>query len=75
MTGAQMLRTLKAKPFRPFAMHLVDGRELEVRHPELMALTAAGRLANLWSGSDDPPEVIDVLMIVSLRPIDARPRR
>ena len=59
---------MKAKPFRQFVMHLVVGRELEVRHPELIALTAGGRLANLWTGSDDPPEVIDVLMVVSVRP-------
>jgi hypothetical protein len=64
-----MLRTMKARPFRPFSMHLVDGRELEVRHPELIALTAGGRLANLWTGSDDPPEVIDVLIVVSLGPL------
>ena len=69
MTGAQVLRTMKSRPFHPFAMQLVDGRELEVRHPELITLTAGGRLANLWTGSDDPPEIIDVLMIVSLRPL------
>ena len=29
---------IRAKPFRPFVLHLADGREFAVRHPEMAAL-------------------------------------
>ncbi len=66
MTAGQRLRTLKARPFEPFVMHIVDGRGLEDRHPELLILTAGGRIATLWK-IPDLHEAIDVLMIASLR--------
>jgi len=68
MTAAQVLRTLKAIPFEPFEMHLVDGRSIVVRHPELVNLIAGGRLAKV-TNRDRLDEVVDVLMIVSLRPL------
>lgn len=68
MTAAQLLRSCQARPFHKFAMHLADGRELLVKHPELLLLTGGGRIATLRldSGLD---EAIDVLMIVSVRPL------
>lgn len=68
MTAAQLLRTCSVRPFMPFAVHLVDGRSLVVKHPELVMLTGGGRIA-VVEQIEDYPEVIDVLMIVSLRPV------
>jgi hypothetical protein len=66
MTAGQLLRTLRAVPFQPFFLFLVDGRQLLVRHPELLVLSAGGRIATLQDR--DSQESIDVLMIVSIRP-------
>ena len=36
----EMLRqAVPSQPFRPFTMGLVDGRKLEVIHPEFMAIS------------------------------------
>ena len=71
MTAAQLLRTLKTVPFRPFEMHLVDGRGIAVRHPELVALEGGGRLAKVLN-AEEVDEIVDVLTIVSLRPLTER---
>ncbi|HLL88069.1 MAG TPA: hypothetical protein VK324_02085 [Tepidisphaeraceae bacterium] len=68
MTAAQILRTLRAAPFRPFRMFLADGRLVVIRHPELLVLAGGGRIANVRV-SDDVSEAIDVLLVVSVRPL------
>jgi len=72
MTTKQLKRTLGEAPFRPFLVYLVDGRSLAVRHPELLSFEGGGRIAviELEPGL---AESIDVLMIVSVRPVDAAP--
>ena len=50
MTAAQIQRTLKAVPFSWFAMHLADGRQVFVRHPECVQLVGGGRIAQVTVG-------------------------
>ncbi len=52
-------------------MHLVDGRNITVRHPEIVKLAGGGPIA-LVEHVPGFEEAIDVLMIVSLQPIDSR---
>ena len=43
---AEELRDLaEARPFLPFIIHLGDGRELVVNHPEFLAASPAGDVA------------------------------
>ena len=35
----------RARPFRPFLIHLADGRDITVTHPELMAVSPKDRYA------------------------------
>ncbi len=63
----------RAQPFRAFMVHLADGREIRVDHPELMALSPTGRSAVVY-GKDGAFEVVDVLLITSLGVSDGRPR-
>ncbi len=63
----------RAQPFRPFVMHLADGRSTRVEHPELMALSPTGRSAVVY-GKDGAFEVIDVMLVTSLGVSDGRPR-
>ena len=35
----ELIKVLKDAPFRPFRIHLSDGRALEVRHPELVLVS------------------------------------
>jgi hypothetical protein len=68
VTAAQVLRTVRAVPFQRFAIYLADGREMVIGHPECVQLIGGGRIALVLIG-DAPLEAVDVLMIVSLRPI------
>jgi len=40
MTVEQFRTALRAELFRPFVMHLADGREVPVKHPELAVSTS-----------------------------------
>ena len=68
MTASQLFETLHADPFIRFSIHLVDGREIYVQHPEFVLISDDARIAKVFTG-DDPPEVIDIALIVSLRPL------
>lgn len=38
MTVDELRKMLRAQPFRPFEIHLADGRSLPVNHPEVVAI-------------------------------------
>ena len=50
--------------FRPFLIHMADGRSVEVNHPEWIAY-AGGRIA-LVANPDESFEVIDLRLVPSL---------
>jgi hypothetical protein len=64
MTTEQMLACVRSIPFRPFTIHLADGREIAVRHPEAIAYTG-GRIAVVLHPNDQL-EIIDLLLVSSL---------
>lgn len=66
MTSEQLRQTVHARPFQPFAMHLADGREIHVRHPDFIALSPTGRTCNVYH-SGDAAEYVDVFMVTTLR--------
>lgn len=39
MQPSQMQSLLRERPFRPFRLHLDDGRVLEIKHPQLTLVT------------------------------------
>jgi hypothetical protein len=39
MTIEQLRQMHQARPFRPFRVHMADGRHLDVAHPEFLAHT------------------------------------
>ncbi len=47
MQVERLVQLHKARPFRPFRIHLADGRRLDVEHPESLAHTLKGRTAIL----------------------------
>ncbi|MBI2925942.1 MAG: hypothetical protein HYY24_09585 [Verrucomicrobia bacterium] len=42
MTIETMREFYEARPFRPFTLHLADGRNVTVQHPEFMAYHPEG---------------------------------
>lgn len=71
MTTEQIRKLHQTQPFRPFAIHLADGRSIEVHHPENLAL--GGRTIAVF---EDPEaaEIVDLLLVTSLRPLPASAR-
>ena len=67
MTTDQLKAFISAKPFRPFIIHMADGRSVEVKHPEWIAY-AGGRIA-LVAKPDETFEIIDLLLVPSLEAI------
>jgi len=66
MTAVQVRRMYEARPFKPFVMHLADGRRVRVPHPEWMAFSPSGRTVTVYR-RDDSSDVIDLLLITRLR--------
>jgi hypothetical protein len=75
MTIEQLRRMLQARPFQPFDIHLADGRSLPVEHPEFVGQSPSGRTIG-FGLADDTIEVVDLLLVTSLKPRpNGTPRR
>lgn len=64
MTIEQMKELHNARPFQPFTLHLADGRQYDVRHPEFLAFSRSGRMLHFVT-EQDTMDHIDLLMVVS----------
>jgi hypothetical protein len=67
MTVQQLRNMHQARPFKPFEIHLADGRSIPVNHPEMLALTPGGRTIGV-AVEEDAIEIIDLLLVTSLKP-------
>jgi hypothetical protein len=65
MTIEQLRAAYSAEPFRPFTLHLADGRELPVHHREFMASSPSGRTVVIVQ-PDDSWNVVDLLLVTDL---------
>lgn len=75
MTPDQLRSALRAAPFVPFRIHLVDQRTFDVPHREFAWMVPSGRTVFVASVAHEGAEIIDVALIVSLSPIDGNPSR
>ena len=78
MRPEDILQLLRARPFRAFRMSLSDGKEFDVRHPELAIVGRSTVVIGLPGplGPDGPVErlVTCALMhIVRTEPVDGAP--
>jgi hypothetical protein len=65
MTIEQVKAAYHARPFRPFIMHLADGRQVGVEHPEFMAAAPSGRTVMVYQ-PDDTSNIIDLLLVTDI---------
>ena len=65
MTIEQLRAFYSAQPFRPFVIHLADGREIPVRHREFIMAAPSGRALSVYQ-PDDTLNVIDLLLVTDL---------
>ena len=76
MTIEQLRNAYSAQPFRPFVIHLADGREVPVYHREFIMTVPSGRTI-LVVQPDDTVNIIDLLLVtdLELKPRGEPPRR
>ncbi len=65
MDIAGVREALRREPFEPFLMRLADGRSLEVRHPEFVAISPR-RIVVIADDEVGSWSVVEPLLIVSL---------
>jgi hypothetical protein len=66
MTVEQLRRMHQARPFEAFDIHMAGGRSLPVEHPEVLALSPAGRTISVGL-PDGTFEIVDLLLVTSLK--------
>jgi hypothetical protein len=65
MTAEQLRNVHGAKPFRPFTVHMGDGRSFRVDHPEFLSRSPSGRTMIVHQ-PDDSFSVLDMLLVTEL---------
>jgi hypothetical protein len=65
MTIDKVREVYNARPFQPFVMHLADGRNLMVQHPENLASSPSGRTIHV-DLPDDTSHFVDLLLVTDL---------
>jgi hypothetical protein len=76
MTIQQLRDAYNAQPFRPFIIHLADGRTVPVHHREFIMAVPSGRTIVVCQ-PDDTLNIIDLLLVTDLElaPQTNGPRR
>ena len=76
MTVQQFRTTYELQPFRPFVIHLADGREIAVSSRELIYMFPRGRTIIVVQ-PDETFNIIDLLLITDLefKPLANSPAR
>ena len=65
MTAEQLRATRDATPFRPFAIHLADGRTLTVPHRDFVSQSPGGRTIIVY-GSGESFSIVDLYLVTEL---------
>jgi hypothetical protein len=65
MTIEQLRTAYNSQPFRPFVIHVADGRGIPVHHREFMMTVPSGRTVIVVQ-PDDTTNIIDLLLVTDL---------
>jgi hypothetical protein len=65
MTIEQPRNVVDARPFRPFAIHLADGRRVPVHHREFLPTVPSGKTVVVCQ-PDDTLNILDLPLITDL---------
>jgi hypothetical protein len=65
MTIDKIRQLYEGRPFQPFTIHLADGRQIVVEHPEFMARAPSGRTVVVYQPNDSF-NIIDLLLVTDL---------
>lgn len=65
MNVEQLQAMQHASPFRPYQIHMADGRFLDVQHRDFVARSPTGRIITVFK-PDEIFEIVDLLLAASL---------
>jgi len=65
MRVEQLLSAMFAQPFRPFTIHMGDGRSFLVKHPDFIARSPSGRTVIVYV-DDESHSILDMLLVTEL---------
>jgi hypothetical protein len=65
MTVEQMKNVHGARPFRPFTIHMGDGRAFRVDHPEFLSRSQSGRTIVMHE-PEEGLSILDMLLVTEL---------
>lgn len=65
MTAEQLKILREANPFRPFTIHLADGRTLSVPHRDFVSQFPSGRTIIVYN-PDDTYSIVDLYLVTEL---------
>jgi hypothetical protein len=65
MTAEQLRGMREAHPFRPFTIHLADGRSFKIPHRDFLSQSPGGRTIIVYH-SDESFSVVDLLLVTEL---------
>jgi hypothetical protein len=76
MAPEDLLEVLRERPFRPFRMHLTDGRTIDIHHPELVLPGRGTAIIGIPAPGEQDPLYqttmrLDLLHIFTLEPLPA----
>jgi hypothetical protein len=71
-TPSQIAQVVRAQPFVPFVVHLVDGRTFTVKQPEAVAV--AGTRELLFVGDDEGIHQLDMRLVAEIEKSAAAPQ-
>jgi hypothetical protein len=65
MTVDRLREVYNSQPFRPFVMHLADGRRIPVVHRDFIMSVPSGRTVIVVQ-PDDTVNIVDLLLVTDL---------
>ena len=65
MTIERIRELYEAQPFRPFTLHIADGRAIVVHHRKFFAAAPSGRTIVVFQ-PDDRMNIIDLLLVTDV---------
>jgi len=66
MTIQQLRAAQHATPFRPFTIHMADGRTFHVPHPDFLSMSPAGRTVIIYQ-QDEEFSILDLLLMTEIQ--------
>lgn len=71
----QLRAVHQADPFKPFSVHLADGRSLHVPHREFLSQSPGGRTLIVYHEDESFISILDLLLVTELKVTNGKGRQ